>query len=694
MVKMKILPGILIAIVVFVFVLSCEPAEGNGNDPDVSAPTLSLLGNVTLIGNHEPWKYNDGGTNLFGNQKTDFRSKGFDDSAWASGNSPFGYPATESIPATFGPVSGGTTLAVNAGTPHSIYCFRKTFTVNDVAAIKSLTVSTAVDDGYVLYLNGHEIKRVNMTDPQEPKIAYTVPTTPAAVINQAGSAAGSSVWDATAFKPYLVAGPNVLAAHVHNSDNDVYFGLSLTAGLDESLVKTGPDAKKTPRQVNVHLGENAASEVIVSYTTLNADTAKIVVAKKGTLDSKTFFGEVSRGTDNKYFHRIPVHSLEADTKYTYAVGNETTFTGEFKTGPVKGSKQTIKFVYLADTQVDFASDAKGLGATLAEVANMAPDFVYLAGDITDSTVNIEEEWQGLFENDGQFGRGGETMFRNYAIAVIQGNHDYDNDDLFHHYINTPAQAGKVVYAFDYGPVTFIMLNLETAGDDASAQAVQEAFLYEKVPEAKSRGQWVMVGFHKSLYTGASHIVDDDIIAARKFWCPKLADLDVDFVLQGHDHVYSRGFIRADGSRAFENTVAPNSTVADPANAPLYMVGGHAGGRKWHSRINYTAKLGQDDPLMDNYAFLDVNSAKIGDGINSNSGKSSTLGSDIAREQVIVEMEVSQNQVLISCWMFKYDQEIDVKSRWASPLVPFNNGTTGIDAIITPKYLYDKLTVTR
>ena len=41
------------------------------------------------------------------------------------------------------------------------------------------------------------------------------------------------------------------------------------------------------------------------------------------------------------------------------------------------------------------------------------------------------------------------------------------------------------------------------------------------------------------------------------------------------------------------------------NAPLYMVGGHAGGLKWYSKKNYTVEEG--DPLLPNYEFLDVNS---------------------------------------------------------------------------------------
>ncbi|MDR2089766.1 MAG: dockerin type I domain-containing protein, partial [Clostridiales Family XIII bacterium] len=151
------------------------------------------------------------------------------------------------------------------------------------------------------------------------------------------------------------------------------------------------------------------------------------------------------------------------------------------------------------------------------------------------------------------------------------------------------------------------------------------------------------------------------VDARKYWCPVFAQLDADFVLQGHDHVYSRGFVNADGTKALDAPVG--STVSDPENAPLYMIGGHAGGLKWYSMKNYT--VGAGDPLLPNYAFLDVDSANPGHNADSR-------GSDSKREQVIVELAVSEEKVDIKCYMFKYDE--------------------ASDAITTGKYLYDSLTV--
>lgn len=412
----------------------------------------------------------------------------------------------------------------------------------------------------------------------------------------------------------------------------------------------------TPKQVNVHMGDEPSTQVNITYTTINSGLeTKVVLNKVGDSEKITVTGENSIGNANKYFHKISVSNLEPGTQYEYTVGSgEDTFTGKFKTAPEVGSKESIKFAYIADTQVSNATNAKALGATLNEVSKIdGLDFVYLAGDTTDTAAN-ETQWELLFNNEGAFPNGGQDMFGNNLVSVVQGNHD--NNTLTRH-INAPAESGNIVYSYDYGPVTFIMLNLEAARYDADARLQQKEYLTEVVNEAKERGQWTFVGFHKSIYTGASHITDSDIVEARKYWAPVFTDLDVDVVMQGHDHVYSRGFVDENGYKA-EVTTYENGSVEDPENVPLYMVGGHAGGLKWYSKKNYT--VGDGDLLAPGYSFLDVNSTDT--------------GSDVKKEQVIVEMEVSENEFTLNTYMFKYD--------------------TTTDTITTDKYLYDTLTVVR
>jgi predicted phosphodiesterase len=615
---------------------------------------------VALISNHDTWKYSDTDTNLFGDPATDFRSAGYDDTAWKSGPSPLGYPASDTSP-SFGAISGGTLVTKGASQAYITYYFRTSFTAENVADITALTAKIAVDDGYVLYLNGQEVSRLNMP---EGTVGHN---TDAPGVWEPTEGRANVTVDLTAYRQFLVEGSNTLAVDVHNRDansSDIYWGLS----LDATYAVTAPlaDVNKTPRQVNVHVGDDPSDAVNVTYTTIAADDTKISITRAdGTGEPLSFTGESSVGPADKYVHKIPVTGLDPDTDYVYAVGNDVTFTGAFKTAPAKGSKDSIRFIYLADTQVSNATNAEALGATLDTVASMDPDFVYLAGDITD-TATSEAQWEHMFTNAGAFPTGGEEMFGNYLIAAIQGNHD---NNTFNRHINAPTLTSnsienRIVYSYDYGPVTFIMLNLETARSNASARAEQEVFLRAAVADAKARGQWTAVGFHKSLVTGASHITDSDVIEARTFWCPKFAELDVDMVLQGHDHVYSRGFVDATGYRA-DRTVNDNGSINKPANAPLYMVGGHAGGLKWYAMKNYT--VGAGDPIAPGYSFLDVDSANPA---HNADGK----GSDVKREQVIVEMEVSATSVEVNTWMFKYD--------------------TDSDTITTPLYLYDTMTMVR
>ncbi len=590
-----------------------------------------------LISKSSTWKYSDADTDMYAQS---FFATDFNDSAWSTGTAPLGYPATD-YNDTFGAISTGT--LVNGTKPAILtYYFRNTFTVSNLADFSSLKATVGFDDGFVLYINGTEVNRTYIS---EGSVGHS---TAANYVNEPSDASGTTQLDLTSYLNLLVEGENTIAVSVHNRDansSDIYFAMELIAGT----------ADITPSQLNSHFGDDASTEINITYTTIDEADTVIHYGIKGEEESLTAEGTHSQGSSNKWFHAIALTNLQPDTWYTYTVGVEGgTKTGSFKTAPAEGSDETIKFAYLADTQVSNATNAKALGATLYEVSQIEDlDFVYLAGDQTDTATN-ETQWELLFENSGLFPTGGADLFANNTIAIVQGNHD---NNTMNRHINAPAEEGNIVYSFDYGPATFIMLNLETARYDADAREEQKAYVTQVATEAKARGQWVVVGFHKSLYTGASHIVDSDIVEARKYWAPVFIELDVDLVLQGHDHVYSRGFVDSEGQKA---TVVKESdnVVIDPLNIPMYMVGGHAGGLKWYSQKTYTVSAG--DPLALGYSFLDVNSTDT--------------GSDVKKEQVITEIEISSTEFTVNAYMFKYD--------------------TDTDTITTEKYLYDTITVKR
>ena len=112
------------------------------------------------------------------------------------------------------------------------------------------------------------------------------------------------------------------------------------------------------------------------------------------------------------------------------------------------------------------------------------------------------------------------------------------------------------------------------------------------------------------------------------------------VLQAHDHVLARGFINGDGTRGNLEKDASGAYI-QKANAPLYYVGGHAGGLKWYSAKDYT--VGEGDPLLPNYEFLDVDSATCAN------------PTDESHETMYTIVEATNDQITTTTYAFKYDQ---------------------------------------
>ena len=389
-------------------------------------------------------------------------------------------------------------------------------------------------------------------------------------------------------------------------------------------------------QVNLHIGQTPDA-VYFTYSAPDAAQGTFsVTGPKVTADYDA--NPVWSDSAGKYLYSAKVDGLAPDTNYTYNIAGS--YSGTFKTPANSGA---FTFAFLTDTQIGFAADAKATGAMFS-LLNSRDDlaFAYIAGDMTDSSRN-ERQWEMLFENGGVNAGAGQTFFGSHLIAAAQGNHDTSS---FSGHITAPCAnsgVGPVVYAFDYSNVKFVVLNMNNPG----TWAAQANFLRQQAADAKNNGKWLVAG----------------IISARKFWSPLFAELGVDLVLQGHDHVYARGFVTSTGSNA--NLTAENNTYHVVSGVPLYITGGHSGAVKWYAARNYQISAG--DPLTPNYSFLDVNSA---------ASAQNPWGTDTSKthEQSYILINVNGNTMNISTYMFRYD---------------------GIsDKMTTPPYLYDSLTISR
>lgn len=170
----------------------------------------SLSGVEVFVTTGDHWRYHDLGVVL----PELWRGAGFDDASWSQGIAKFGYgDNNETTTIDFGG---------NGSDKHLTTYFRRRFHLDDPATYGDLTASLLVDDGAVIYLNGTEVRRINM------------PTGTINFSTRASGAVGGS--DETTYFPWpldpatLVAGENIIAVEVHQnspSSSDLAFDLAL-----------------------------------------------------------------------------------------------------------------------------------------------------------------------------------------------------------------------------------------------------------------------------------------------------------------------------------------------------------------------------------------------------------------------------------------------------------------------------------
>src|SRR5262245_49502785 len=188
---------------------------------------LALLGGSTsplfsddlLVPAGSIWKFLDNGTD----QGSAWRNPAFDDRAWTSGPAQLGYG------------DGDETTVVSFGTnPTNRYItsyIRHVFT-GAHPAYATLSLELLRDDGAVVYLNGDEVLRDNMTSGT---IGYRTKAS-----SSVNGAAESTFYRATVPASNLIAGSNVLAVEIHQANtnsSDISFDLVLK-GIKPPLAVT------------------------------------------------------------------------------------------------------------------------------------------------------------------------------------------------------------------------------------------------------------------------------------------------------------------------------------------------------------------------------------------------------------------------------------------------------------------------
>ncbi len=227
-------------------------AVDTGGMMGTSAPISITVTNPTdvtlLVTNGAFWKYLDDGSNA----GTAWRTNDFNDSSWSLGQAELGYgdaPAAENRPEV--------TLISYGNDPnnkHVTTYFRHTFSVSNSTLFTNLILKLLRDDGGVVYLNGIEVFRSNMTN------GPTVPVTFASfagtnIVSEEAYVTTNIVNPAALFR----TGPNLVAVEIHQQNltsTDVSFDLQLFAQSGPAIA---PSLSIVPDPANVR-------NVLISWT--------------------------------------------------------------------------------------------------------------------------------------------------------------------------------------------------------------------------------------------------------------------------------------------------------------------------------------------------------------------------------------------------------------------------------------------
>ena len=302
-----------------------------------------------------------------------------------------------------------------------------------------------------------------------------------------------------------------------------------------------------------------------------------------------------------HYHSALFTGLEPDTLYAYRVsGGDGAWSEWFqvRTAPLRGP---ITFLYLGDAQNGILSHwARTIRAAYAK----APDarFILHAGDLVDEA-SRDYEWAQWFKAVG--------FIHGMVPAIpVAGNHEYFRPDVsvkdsqrmlsilwrpqfrLPEIAELPAELKETVYNVRYADDLEVFV-LDTQGPSLD---VQTAWLDKAL--AASTARWKVASFHHPIFSSGR---DRDNKSRRELLLPVLKKHDVDLVLQGHDHTYARGAIRA-------QTPQRTARLADGAVGPMF-VNSVSGAKQYNWSAgrwaNYAGDGVQLDRLGENSQFFQV-----------------------------------------------------------------------------------------
>ncbi len=317
--------------------------------------------------------------------------------------------------------------------------------------------------------------------------------------------------------------------------------ISLTPGSKAGEIRfawlSASEDKDTAFRISENADMSGYKEIEVETTDAISDFNSNKVSVTGLEEGKTYFYSY---TENGVWSKPEAVEIQPDDEFT------ALYVSDAQIG--RSGDETLEEVLIRDTC--------GWNYTVDKMLTRYPDaaFAISGGDQFQSADSITQMKAYLSPEE----------LRSLPVANTIGNHD-KGETLYGDIFNNPNEVRELLadeagtgYYYSYGDALFITVNSNNNFLFDTAKVLRQAV--KAYPDAK----WRIVTMHHNPYSAS--LADGEYSEERVLFSALYDCYDIDLVLSGHDHLYSRtdamyGGKKADG----EGTVYLQASSASGSN---------------------------------------------------------------------------------------------------------------------------------
>jgi hypothetical protein len=185
----------------------------------------------SLFPTNATWRYLKGFNEASSPDIGAWRTNGFADTSFTDGPAPFTYGEGY----TYG------TLLNDMINSYTCVFLRRTFLVTNKTTVAALRFGAKVDDGFVVWINGTEVQRVNMGGSAGDPVTITT------LAGGATEPVPFVIYELNTSTNYLLDGTNTIAVQVFNTTANSTDLVSIATWTPCSLKRTGPSSSASRR---------------------------------------------------------------------------------------------------------------------------------------------------------------------------------------------------------------------------------------------------------------------------------------------------------------------------------------------------------------------------------------------------------------------------------------------------------------